>query len=308
MVDQIKIKQKKKNNENYYLHLISGSISLVLGLMLFLFTRNLLIFLVSILGFFFVVEFYFFISKKLKRSADIKKMEDSFPDFIDLMSSNLRAGMTIDRALILSSRKEFAPLDKEIMSLGKDIITGREVSRALKDMAQRIGSEKIKKTVNLVISGMRSGGNISVLLEETASNMRERNFVEKRAASNVLMYVIFIFFAVSFGAPLLFSLSSVLVEVLTTILSSFPDTGSSSTNLPFSLSKISITVNFVIYFAVFFLIVIDLLASLVIGLVNKGEEKEGFKFTIPLIIMSLSVFFISRFIIMKYFSTFLNSQ
>ena len=216
--------------------------------------------------------------------------------------------MTIDRALIICSRKEFAPLDKEILGLGKDIITGREVSRALKDMADRVGSDKIKKTVNLIISGMKSGGNISVLLEETASNMRERYFVEKRASSNVLMYVIFIFFAVSVGAPLLFSLSSVLVEVLTTILSSFPDTGDAQTNLPFSLSKISITVNFVIYFSVIFLCVIDFLASLVMGLVNKGEEKEGFKYTIPLIIMSLSVFFITRFLILRYFSTFFNSQ
>src|SRR3989344_4756457 len=237
MVDK-KLKKTMSNfSKNYNLHLISACSALILGLIIFFFVRTILSLLISILVFFFAIEFYFFINKKLKKSADIKKMEESFPDFIDLMSSNLRAGMTIDRALILSSRKEFAPLDKEILALGKDIITGREVSRALKDMAERIGSEKLKKTVNLIISGMRSGGNISVLLEETASNMRERNFVEKRAASNVLMYVIFIFFAVSIGAPMLFGLSSVLVEVLTKILSGFPETQSSSSNLPFSFTQ-----------------------------------------------------------------------
>ena len=95
--------------------------------------------------------------------------------------------------------------------------------------------------------------------------------------------------------------------LITTILSSFPDTASTQTNLPFSLSKISITVNFIIYFAITFLIVIDILASLVIGLVNKGEEKEGFKYTIPLVILSISIFFITRFIILRYFSSFFNS-
>src|SRR3989344_4096466 len=229
---------KRKFGENKSLnHIISVTAALIIGLVIFFISRSLLGLLISIIAFFLLIEFYFIIRKKLKRAADIKKMEDSFPDFIELMSSNLRAGMTIDKALILSSRKEFAPLDKEILSLGKDIITGREVSRALKDMADRIGSEKLKKTVNLIISGMRSGGNISVLLEETASNMRERNFVEKRAASNVLMYVIFIFFAVSIGAPMLFGLSSVLVEVLTKILSGFPETQSSSSNLPFSFTQ-----------------------------------------------------------------------
>jgi len=278
-----------------------------MGLVIFLISRSLLGLLISIIAFFLLVEFYFSIRKRLKRAADIKKMEDSFPDFIELMSSNLRAGMTIDKALILSSRKEFAPLDKEILSLGKDIITGREVSRALKDMADRIGSEKIHKTVNLIISGIRSGGNLSILLEETATNMRERNYVEKRAASNVLMYVIFIFFAVSIGAPLLFGLSSVLVEILTKILSSFPETQTANTGLPFSITKINITVNFIIYFAMSFLVVIDFLASLVLGLVSKGQEREGFKYTIPLIVMSLSVFFITRFAILRYFTTFFKA-
>ena len=299
---------KRKFGENKSLnHIISVTAALIIGLVIFFISRSLLGLLISIIAFFLLIEFYFIIRKKLKRAADIKKMEDSFPDFIELMSSNLRAGMTIDKALILSSRKEFAPLDKEILGLGKDIITGREVSRALKDMADRIGSEKIHKTINLIISGIRSGGNLSILLEETATNMRERNYVEKRAASNVLMYVIFIFFAVSIGAPLLFGLSSVLVEILTKILSSFPETQSVNTGLPFSITKINITVNFIIYFTMTFLVVIDFLASLVLGLVSKGQEREGFKYTVPLIVMSLSVFFITRFAILRYFTAFFNS-
>lgn len=299
---------KKKFGENGSLnHIIGVTAALIIGLIVFLISRNLLALLISIITFFLLIEFYFIIRKRLKMAADVRKMEDSFPDFIELMSSNLRAGMTIDKALILSSRKEFAPLDKEILSLGKDIITGREVSRALKDMADRIGSEKIHKTINLIISGIRSGGNLSILLEETATNMRERNYVEKRAASNVLMYVIFIFFAVSIGAPLLFGLSSVLVEILTKILSNFPETQNVSSNLPFSITKINITVKFVIYFAMAFLIVIDFLASLVLGLVGKGQEREGLKYTVPLIVMSISVFFITRFAILRYFTTFFNS-
>src|SRR3989344_5518811 len=298
IIKKIKFGKRKFGENKSINHIIAVTAAFIAGLIMFLISRSLLGLLISIIAFFLLVEFYFIIRARLKRAADIKKMEDSFPDFIELMSSNLRAGMTIDKALILSSRKEFAPLDKEVFSLGKDIITGREVSRALKDMADRIGSEKIHKTVNLIISGIRSGGNLSILLEETATNMRERNFVEKRAASNVLMYVIFIFFAVSIGAPLLFGLSSVLVEILTRILSSFPEAQSATSNLPFSFTQINITVNFIIYFSIIFLTVIDFLASLILGLVNKGQEREGFKFTIPLIVMSISVFFITRFAIL----------
>jgi len=249
----------------------------------------------------FLFVFYGYAKKKLKISGDVKKMENVFPDFISLMSSNLRAGMTIDQALLTSSREEFAPLDKQIALVGKDIVTGKKIDMALKEMGERINSEKIKKTIILITSGIQAGGNLSVLLEETASNMRERNFVEKKAASNVLMYVIFIFFAVTIGAPLLFGLSTVLVEILTSIMMDLP-TEQASVALPFTLSEISISVNFIIWFALAFLVATDILASLVLGLVSKGDEKEGVRYIIPLILISLAVFFIARFVLLRSFA------
>jgi len=257
-----------------------------------------IVFMVSLV----LISLYLFIKEKLRISAEIKKMEEVFPDFIELMSSNLRAGMTIDNALLLSSRKEFAPLDREITTLGKDIMTGKEINKALSEMASRIGSEKIKKTIDLITSGIKSGGNISVLLEETAINMRERSFIEKRAASNVLMYVIFIFFAVAIGAPLLFGLSAALVQILTNLLATIP-TAEMPTNTPFTLTKITISVSFVTYLSLMFLAATSLFASMIIGLVNKGEEKAGLKYALPLVAISAIVFFAIKTFMIKYFSS-----
>jgi len=171
-------------------------------------------------------------------------------------------------------------------------------------MAQRINSEKIHKTIRLIVSAIKSGGNMSVLLEETAVNMRERNFIEKRAASNVLMYVIFIFFATAIGAPALFGLSSVLVEVLTNILSTIPvvETTTATTNLPFTLTKVSVSTTFITYFSLIFIITIDILGSLVLGLISKGDEKAGVKYIIPLISIGIFTFFIIRIVLLNYFS------
>jgi len=228
-------------------------------------------------------------------------MEASFPDFLQLVSSNLRAGMTIDKALLLSSRKDFAPLDQEINLLGKDLVTGKQIARALKDMATRINSEKIKKTTDLIISGIRSGGDISILLEQTATTMREREFVEKKSASNVLMYVIFIFFAIAIGAPTLFSLSAVLVQVLTGILSNIP-VMESTVAIPFTLTEISVSVTFITYFSIVFLVTTNILGALVIGLVREGEEREGLKYIAPLIILSLGIFFAIKILLLSYFT------
>jgi len=296
----IKAKKKEAPRSKGKTPLIALISALVLSGVVYLFAGNLIEAGIAFIAIFVLVVLYFFLRAKLQKVADIRKMEDSFPDFIGLMASNLRAGMTVDKALLLSSRKEFAPLDKEIMRLGKDIVTGKEITLALRDMEKRIPSDKIRKTIKLIISGIRSGGNLAVLLEETAENMRSRNFVEKRAASNVLMYVIFIFFAVAVGAPLLFGLSSVLVEVLTQLLLEVP-ADQTATNMPFALSSVTVSATFVFYFAFVFVLVTDVLASLVLGLVSKGDEREGMKYMIPLIVVSICVFLGSRIILLRYF-------
>jgi len=254
--------------------------------------------LISLISFFGVSILYGYFRRTLKAAAKIKKIESVFPDFLQLMASNLRAGMTIDRALLLSSRPEFDPLDREIIAIGKDIATGKTLESSLTEMAKRINSSKIEKTVFLIISGIRAGGNLSILLEETSRNTRQRGFIEKRAASNVLMYVIFIFIASSVGAPILFSLSSLLVQTLVNTISGMQSfTEITTSSLPFSFSQVNISVDFIKYFSVVFIITTDILASLVLGLVGKGEEREGVKYIIPMVIISLAIFFALRIIL-----------
>lgn len=275
--------------------------SVALAIVILYFSRNWVGSLISLFVIFALLVAYSIAKIKLNKIKKVKKMEASFPDFLQLVSSNLRAGMTIDKALLLSSRKDFAPLDQEINLLGKDLVTGKQIARALKDMATRINSEKIKKTTDLIISGIRSGGDISILLEQTATTMREREFVEKKSASNVLMYVIFIFFAIAIGAPTLFSLSAVLVQVLTGILSNIP-VMESTVAIPFTLTEISVSVTFITYFSIVFLVTTNILGALVIGLVREGEEREGLKYIAPLIILSLGIFFAIKILLLSYFT------
>lgn len=278
--------------------------SLIVGVLIVVIKRNIIM---SVIGFFVsLVLFFVFlrVRNSLNKSARVKKMEDVFPDFLQLVAGNLRAGITIDKAILISSRKEFDPLDKEIMRVGKGITTGKSTEMALSEMSERIGSEKISKTIMLINSGLRSGGNLAILLERTASNMRERGFVEKRAASNVLMYEIFIFVAVAVGAPALFALSTILVQTMGGMMSSAPELEATIANLnvPVSFSKISVSLNFIIYYSLAFIVVSGVLSSLIIGLVSKGEEKYGLKYLIPILLMGISIFLLIRYLLSGFVS------
>jgi len=308
-IKRIKAKEVTKTREQIEKRRVMILIGSVLGaatvLVLLLLNKRIAISFAS----FFVVAGLFFLylhfQEKLKELGRKKRIESVFPDFLQLMATNLRAGMTIDRAMLFSSRPEFAPLDQEILQTGKDIATGKSMETALIDMSKRTKSEKIHKTMLLVISGIRAGGNLATLLEETSVNIRERSFVEKKAAGNVLMYVIFIFVAASIGAPVLFSLSSLLVETLVNVLSGLPDLQTTSqANLPFTLSSVNVSINFIKYFSLVFIIVINILASLILGLVSKGEEKEGIRYMVPMLAVSMVTFFLVKILLSNFISGF----
>lgn len=283
--------------EKYNNFVLLTSIIVTVVVSTLLYFLNVEMYFAPVVFLFMLVVFYFYIS--LKAASRIKKMEELFPDVISLMASNLRSGITIDKAFLLAARPEFHPLDQEILKTGKNITTGQDIIFALRTMSERIDSEKIEKIILLIISGIKAGGNISDLLEQTAANMKKKEILEKKSRSTILMYVIFIFFAVGVGAPVLFGLSSILVEIIINLATKIPDAGALQIDVPFTFNQISISLNFIIYFSICFISASDLISSMVIGLVQKGDSKAGLRYFLPLWAASLIIFFVIRAFLSK---------
>src|SRR3989338_4083057 len=159
---------EKHSPERYHNRIVIATLVFsILSIILFYYLKINLVFSFIV---FILLNIFFYFRVSLKATARIKKMEKVFPDVISLMSSNLRAGITIDRSFLLSARPEFSPLDQEILKAGKEVSTGKDIIMAFNEMSKRIGSEKISKVIILINSGLRSGGNISDLLEQTSAN------------------------------------------------------------------------------------------------------------------------------------------
>ena len=226
-----------------------------------------------------------------------KFIENILPDALQLMASNLRAGFTTDRALLLSARPEFGPLKDEINLVGKEITVGKPIGEALEGITRRVRSQKLARTIELIVSGIKSGGELASLLDETSSDLRRQQLVDKKIRSSVNMYVIFIFIAAGVASPLLFGLSSYLVEVLTQSFSSVQVPEVANFNMPLNFSQISISTAFVIKYALVSLTTTAIMGSFILGLISKGKEKEGVKFIPIIIILSFTLFFVVRYLI-----------
>ncbi len=253
--------------------------------------------LVSVYVFFEVVVYLLLV---LSTDSKAKFVEKVLPDALQIMSMNIKAGMTTDRALLLAARPEFGPLEKELNRAGKQILAGMEISQALLEIPKRIHSQLLERTIRLIVEGVSSGGELSDLLQQTAEDIQNSNVVKGEVQSNVLMYAIFIFFAAGIGAPLLYGISTYLVGILSVQFSQFQVSETVTTGM--MRGEINISQEFLLLFPVISLIVTSIFGSLIIGIIKEGDEKGGIKIIPLLLVVSLAVFFFVRVIVSGIFA------
>lgn len=238
---------------------------------------------------------YLWIAMMIDKKAQL--VEESLPDALQLMTSNLRTGMTPEKALLLASRPEFGPLKHEIDIVGRKVTLGEEVGAALLAMTKRVRSKRLLRTVELINSGLESGGSLAVLLEATANGLREQLIVDKRIKASITMYVIFIFAASALISPILFGLASFLVDVLRASFAQIDIPASAASTLPIGAAKINISTEFLINFIVAFLTCNIFMASMLLGIIGTGKRREGIRYFVPMMLLAIPLFFLGRYAI-----------
>jgi len=270
----------------------------------------------SILGIFAGPAFYIFIYTIFSFIADSRArfIEKILPDNLQLISANVRAGMTVDKAIWLSARPEFGMLEEEIRKAGGQTMGGKPLKTALNEMSARFNSEVFRRAIRLLVQGMESGGEIAKLLDETASYIRTAQEMQAETNANVAMYVTLIFLASAFAAPMLFAISLHLVENLEKI--SIPEipnipTGASFGSLPAESeggeaihlkAKTSINPETLSYFSLAYLLITTFFSSLIVGAIKTGKSMDGLKFFPVLFGASFLIFVGGRIAMQMLFS------
>ncbi|MBU1623023.1 MAG: type II secretion system F family protein [Nanoarchaeota archaeon] len=225
------------------------------------------------------------------------RIEESLPDALQLMASNLRAGMTPDKALLLSARPEFGILKDEIDLVGRKVAMGTSIGFALMEMTTRVKLKRLSRAVELINSGLDSGGSLAMLLEMTANNLQDQFLIDKKIKASITMYVIFIFSAAAVITPFLFGLSSFLIDILKNSLSQIEIPTGASTMMPIKIAEIKISAEFLTGFIITFLSVNGLMASMLLGQIAKGKKRAGLSYFIPLILLAIPLFLLARYLI-----------
>jgi Flp pilus assembly protein TadB len=239
-----------------------------------------------------------------------EEIERVLPDVLQLMAANVRAGMTVDRAIWLSARPEFGVFEEELRRAGAKTVGGKTLKVALTEMTSRVNSDLLDKTFRLVIEGIESGGELSHLLEETAANARTIQSLRKEIKSSVTTYSIFIFFAAVLGAPSLYAISIFFVEVMSKLWAPSALGGAKATGSTMGGGMLSragaptITSDQLFWFAISAITLTTVFGSLIIGLIQSGKEKDGAKLIPVMTAFAIGVLLFSRYLISVVFGSF----
>ena len=109
-----------------------------------------------------------------RRSQRRKRFSEQFPDAIDMMTSALRAGHALGRAMQLVAMEAPEPIKTEFRKTFEEQNLGLPVREALLNLATRVDNVDLKLFVTAVVIQRESGGNLTEILTKISKTIRAR--------------------------------------------------------------------------------------------------------------------------------------
>ncbi|MBI3399846.1 MAG: type II secretion system F family protein [Acidobacteria bacterium] len=109
-----------------------------------------------------------------RRSARLKRFEEQFPEALDLLSRAVRAGHAFQSAMGMVADELPPPVGPEFKKTFDQQNFGLPLRDALNEMSARVGLIDVRFFVIAVLIQRETGGNLSEILDNLASVVRER--------------------------------------------------------------------------------------------------------------------------------------
>ncbi|HZY95006.1 MAG TPA: type II secretion system F family protein [Candidatus Bathyarchaeia archaeon] len=223
---------------------------------------------------------YFFDSKRRD------SIDNNIPHLIRDIADAGRSGMTLTRAIEISSERDYGPLTKEIRRLIAKISFRVPLEKALQYFADRTGTMLSRRTSMLVAEANKSGGDIQESMESVAKHVQEIQYLERkrRATLRPFIGVMYISFAV-FLVTVYLLISSFFTQLANT---NFGGGGTSVGGVGFNF--ISLPLDKITAVFLYMAMIEAAFAGLVGGKMASGYLKDGLKHAILLMMICFFTF------------------
>lgn len=127
-----------------------------------------------------------------------KEIEDNFPDFLRDVSSNIKAGMTLPKAISAVKGIDYGSLTPHVKKMAVQIDWGVPFNDILEGFSKK-ATPVVGRTVSTIIETHKGGGDIAKIFDTIGKSIVEMNKIKKERESNIKSqmvtgYIIFFVF------------------------------------------------------------------------------------------------------------------
>lgn len=240
-----------------------------------------------------LIMVYLYFDLTIKIFKRTKEIETMLPEYLQVVSSNLKGGLSFEKSLWNAINPEFSIVAKEITIVSKKVMTGNDLTEALEEFTAKYDSPLLRRSFDLIIGEVESGGQIAFIVDKVIENIRKTRVLKEEMAASTLTYMIFIGAIVIFIAPGLFALSYHLLNIMTGFGSQVAT--NAAQGLPLKLGAGNLNISDYRLFSVLAILLIALFSAILISIIQTGDVRGGIKY-IPAFMLS-SMFFYFLFTI-----------
>jgi tight adherence protein C len=127
----------------------------------------------------------------VNRQIEARKAEiiSGFPDALDLMLVCVEAGQSLDQSIqrvARESRSGYPALAEEFEMVSQEVKAGRERSKVLRDMGERVAVADVSSFVTTLVQSATFGTSISEALRIYAAEMRDKRVMRAEEKANTV--------------------------------------------------------------------------------------------------------------------------
>ena len=129
----------------------------------------------------------YWVQRRVQNRTD--EITSGFPDALDLMLVCVEAGQSLDQAIIRVAkeiRTGYPALSEEFEIVAYEMKAGKDKSRVLRDMGERVGVQDVNSFVTTLIQSATFGTSVAEALRVYASEMRDKRVMRAEEKANKL--------------------------------------------------------------------------------------------------------------------------
>jgi flagellar protein FlaJ len=113
------------------------------------------------------------------------KIDDALPTFLSDITSGVKTGFSLTRALEMAAANEYGPMTKELKRMRAQLSWGVPFEEVVRSELNRLDSRIARRTFGVLLEANRAGGKVEEMLEAIQRHTMELHQIEKEVRNSL---------------------------------------------------------------------------------------------------------------------------